>query len=72
LIRKLQTKRGRSRIGMLFSLAGITADAKGEELRISEGELCIVMFDRAELESWIDALNADDHLEEHVRRAMLR
>jgi hypothetical protein len=57
---------------MLFSLGGITADAKDEELRISEGELCIVMFDRAELESWIDAPNADDHLEEHVRRAMLR
>jgi Holliday junction resolvase-like predicted endonuclease len=72
LIRKVQTKRGRSRIGMLFSLGGITGDAKDEELRISEGDLCIVMFDRSELELWIDAPNADDHLEEHVRRAMLR
>jgi Holliday junction resolvase-like predicted endonuclease len=72
LIRKVQTKRGRCRIGMLFSLGGVTADARIEELRLSEGQLCIVMFDRDELESWIDSSSADDHLEKHVQRAMLR
>lgn len=72
LLTKLQTKRGTSRIAFLVSLAGFTEDAKMQELRFSTQDVCVVMIDRAELESLIEAEDLDGSLETLVRRALLR
>tara|TARA_R110002124_G_scaffold211644_1_gene377882 strand:- start:842 stop:1807 length:966 start_codon:yes stop_codon:yes gene_type:complete len=72
LLTKLQTKRGTSRIAFLVSLAGFTEDAKLQELRFSTQDVCVVMIDRAELESLMESEDLDDSLEALVRRALLR
>lgn len=72
LLMKLQTKRSTSRIAFLVSLAGFTEDAKKQELRVSTQDICVVMIDRADLESLIEAEDLDDSLEALVRRALLR
>ena len=72
LFQKLRTKRGTARIGMLFSPAGFTSDARQEELRGSEGNLCIPMFGAAEIQELIVAEDIDQCLERLVGKAMLR
>lgn len=72
LLTKLQTNRGTSRIAFLVSLAGFTEDAKLQELRFSNQEMCVVMIGREGLESLIEADNLDDTLETMVRHALMR
>ena len=72
LITKLQTKRGSARIAFLVSLAGFTNDARMQELKFSTQEICVVMIDRAQLESILSADNMDEQLEVRVRQALLR
>lgn len=72
LLTKLQTKRGTSQFAFLVSLAGFTEDAKLQELRYSTQDICVVMIDRAELESLIESQDLDGALESLVRRALLR
>lgn len=72
LITKLQTKRGTARIAVLVSLAGFTDDARMQELRFSTQDICVVMIDRAQLESMLTADDVDDALEILVRQALLR
>lgn len=72
LIRRLQTSRGRARLGLLFSVGGFTADAEKEELRQSEGNLCVAFFDSDAIAAMIEADDLDGWLDDHVARAMLR
>lgn len=72
LITKLQTKRGTARIAVLVSLAGFTDDARMQELRFSTQDICVVMIDRAQLESMLSADDVDAEFEAIVRQAMLR
>lgn len=72
LIQKLQTKRTSTRIGLLVSPNGFTADAKLEELRSSRSEVCVVMIDRDDLLALIAADDLDECLEGLVRHALLR
>ena len=72
LIRRLETSRGRARLGMAFSVGGFTADAKTEELRLSATDYCVAFFDSDAIVSMIEAKDLDDFLEKHVTKAMLR
>lgn len=72
LVRKLQTKRGKARLGFLFAASRFSSDAEKEELRLSETQYCVVMFDAHAIEALIEAADLDEALEQHVARAMLR
>lgn len=72
LIRKLETKRGSSKLGMLFSMAGFTSDAKDEELRLSQTDMCIAMFDATGLRALLESDDLDEVLNQAVGRALLR
>lgn len=72
LFRKLSTKRKRSQLGFLFSVSGFTQDAEIEEIRSSESDLCVVMFDGPKIIELIEAGSLDDTLEAMVNHAILR
>jgi hypothetical protein len=72
LIRKLETKRGKVRLGLLFCTGGFTQDAHQEELRLSQTDYCVAMFDAEAIEGLIVAIDLDDYLEKHISDAMLR
>lgn len=72
LIRKLQISRGRARIGLLFGANGFSSDARDEELRLSESELCIAFFDSEAIEALIEADDVEAYLERHIGDAMIR
>ncbi len=72
LIRRLQTKRGTARIGILFTTSKFTQDATIEVVKIAEGTLTVVLVTPQEIVEWIEAANPSDYLESLVRRAMLR
>lgn len=72
LIRKLETKRGTTQLGFLFSVSGFTGDAVIEELRLSQTALCVAMFDGAAIKRLIEADMLDSYLESEVNRALLR
>jgi hypothetical protein len=71
-IRRLQTSRQRVRLGLLFSVGGFTSDAEREELRLSEGPLCIAFFDADAIGAMIDSQDLDSMLDAHIGKAMLR
>ncbi len=72
LIRRLQTKRGTARVGILFTTSKFTNDATMEVLKIAEGTLTVTLVKPEEILDWINAENPDSYLEDLVRRAMLR
>jgi hypothetical protein len=72
MFRKLETKRGSSRIAMFFSVAGYTLDAQIEELRSSTTQYCVAMFDRKALEAAIAADDIDAFFDAAVGRALMR
>lgn len=72
LITKLQTKRSAARIAVLIAMGGFTEDARIQELRFSSQDLCVVMIDRAQLETLLFADDLDQALETIVRQALLR
>lgn len=72
LIRRLQTKRGTARIGILFTTSKFTQDAVMEVVKIAEGTLTVVLVKPKEIEEWVEAVDPSDYLETLVRRAMLR
>lgn len=72
LIRRLQTKRGNSRIGILFTTSKFTQDAKMEVIKIAEGTLTVALVTPEQIVQWIDATEPSIYLETLVRRAMLR
>lgn len=72
LIRKLETARGRARLGMVFTTSKFSEEARLEELRLSETELCVAMFDEASIVELMDAEDIESLLEEAIARAMLR
>ena len=43
-----------------------------QEMRFSTGDVCIVMIDRSQLETILNADDLDDELESTIRRAQLR
>ncbi len=72
LIRRLQTKRGTARIGMLFTTSKFTQDAAMEVVKIAEGTLTVALISPDEIKEWIEAADPTSYLESLVRRAMLR
>jgi hypothetical protein len=72
LIRKLQTRRGRARLGLLFAASGFSSEARDEELKEAQTSLCVAMLGPREIEAWINAEEPDEFLERFVGRAMLR
>lgn len=72
LIRRLQTKRGTARIGILFTTSKFTQDAKMEVVKIAEGTLSVALVTPEEIVEWIEAADPNAYLESLVRRAMLR
>lgn len=72
LIRRLQTKRGTARIGILFTTSKFTLDATMEVVKIAEGTLTVVLVTPEEVVQWIDAADPSAYLESLVRHAMLR
>jgi hypothetical protein len=71
-ITKMQTKRGRSRIGLMVGASDFTSDAKLQELKHATQEIVVVFIGPAEMEGWIVDEQPDEFLEELVRHAMLR
>lgn len=72
LIRRLQTARGRAKLGLLFATSTFSDEARMEELRLSETDLCVAMFDADGIETLFEANDLDQTLEEAIGRAMLR
>ena len=72
LIRRLQTKRGTARIGILFTTSKFTQDATMEVVKIAEGTLTVALISPDEIVKWIEAADPSAYLENLVRRAMLR
>lgn len=72
LIRRLQTKRGTARIGILFTTSKFTQDATMEVVKIAEGTLTVALVTPQEIVEWIEAEDPSNYLESLVRRAMLR
>lgn len=72
LIRRLQTKRGTARIGILFTTSKFTQDAIMEVIKIAEGTLTVALVTPEEIIEWIEAKDPAGYLESLVRRAMLR
>lgn len=72
LITKLETRRGRARIGILMSATGFSSDAEDQELKFALSDLTTVLVGPDEIREWIDAEDIDDCVERIVSRAMLR
>ena len=72
LIRKLETRRGRARIGILFTTSSFSPEAQAEELKEAKGNLSVVMLGPNEIVEWIDAPDPTEYLDRQVSRAMLR
>lgn len=72
LIRHMETRRGRVRIGVFFSADGFTSDAREEVLKLAATPFAVAMIGPGEIEAWIAETNPDKYLEELVGRAMLR
>ena len=72
LIRKLETRRGRARLGLLFATSSFSDEARSEELKEAKGNLCVVMVGPAEISQWIEAEDPTAYLNECVGKAMLR
>lgn len=72
LIRRLQTKRGTTRIGLIFTSSKFTEDANLEVIKLAESQITVVLVDPTNFEKWIESATPDDYLEELVRKAMLR
>lgn len=72
-IGKILTKRGRARIGMLFSRSGFTSDADLQETKLGQKEgIVVTLVGPDKLKEWIEEQDADEYLERLVRNAMLR
>lgn len=72
LIRRLQTKRGTARIGILFTTSKFTQDATMEVVKIAEGTLSVVLVTPGEIVEWIEDADPSAYIENLVRRSMLR
>jgi Holliday junction resolvase-like predicted endonuclease len=72
LIRKLETRRGRAKIGLLFTTSSFSAEAEAEELKEAKGNLCVAMIGPTQIVEWIEADDPTTYLDMYVGRAMLR
>lgn len=72
LIRKLETRRRRARIGLLFATSGFSPEAVDEELKEAKGDLSVAMLGPKEIEEWIDRDDLTTYLDEYIAKAMLR
>jgi hypothetical protein len=72
LITKLQSRRGRARLGLLISATGASQDASLQELKLAFTQFTIVVIGPEDIEGWIKANDADDYLDRLIGKAMLR
>jgi hypothetical protein len=69
---KLQTMRGRTKLGFFFAKSGFTSDAEQQELKLAATEYSLVLLGPGEIVEWINSTDPDDYLETKVRHAILR
>jgi hypothetical protein len=69
---KIQTKRGRCKIGLFFASGGFTQGAGLQELKLATTDLVVVLIGPSEIEQWISHGEPDEYLEHLVSDAMLR
>jgi Restriction endonuclease len=72
LLHKLETRRGRARIGLLFTTSSFSPQAADEELKEAKGDLCVAMLGPREIEAWINEDDLTAYLDDYVARAMMR
>lgn len=72
LIRKLETRRGRARIGLLFATSGFSPEAETEEIKEARGNILVAFLGPDEIEEWIKTEDLTAYLDRHIERAMLR
>jgi hypothetical protein len=72
LSREIENRRGRVRLGLLFTTSGFSPEAKAEEGKNARTDICVAMFEPDDIVAWINAGDPDKFLEDHVIRAMLR
>lgn len=72
LMRKLETRRKRARIGLLFVTSGFSPEAGDEELKEARGDLCVAMLGPREIEAWMNEDDLTSYLDDYIARAMLR
>ncbi|OOG46735.1 restriction endonuclease [Rhodanobacter sp. C01] len=72
LIRRLQTKRGTARIGLLFTTSKFTQDAELEVIKLAQGQIVVALIGPKEIERWVASNDPHEYLESLVRGAMLR
>jgi hypothetical protein len=68
----LETRRSRTRIGILFTTSSFSPQAEMEELKEARGNLCVAMMAATDIEAWIEAADPDEWLSRHISNAMLR
>ena len=71
-IRKLETRRRRARIGLIFATSGFSPEALAEELKEAKGDLSVAMLGPKEIEAWIDRDDLTTYLDDYIAKAMLR
>lgn len=72
LLRKLETRRKRARIGLLFTTSSFSPQAADEELKEAKGDLCVAMLGPGEIEAWMNEDDLTAYLDDYVARAMMR
>jgi Holliday junction resolvase-like predicted endonuclease len=72
LLRKLETRRKRARIGLLFTTSSFSPQASEEELKEAKGDLCVAMLGPHEIETWMNEDDLTGYLDDYVARAMMR
>jgi Restriction endonuclease len=72
LLRKLETRRKRTRIGLLFATSSFSPQAGDEELKEAKGDLCVAMLGPHEIEAWMNEDDLTAYLDDYVARAMMR
>lgn len=72
LIRKLETRRGRARIGLLFTTSSFSREARAEELKEAKGNFVVAMLGPKEIIEWITSDDPTEYLDDLVMHAMLR
>ena len=72
LIRKLETRRGRAKIGLLFSTSSFSPGLRAEELKEAKGGFVVAMLGPKEIVELIASDDPTEYLDDFVMYAMLR
>jgi hypothetical protein len=71
-ITKIQSKRGRCKIGFFFARSGYTSEAQMQELKLANTDIALVLLGPEEIVELIKSNAPEDLLDNQVTHAMLR